>query len=238
MRLNLMAAVLGAPVKYDYVVILSGQDYPIKPNRGIVSFLAQNRKRNFVHHERMPTSFWSVNGGDGGMWLIDRYHVDFLGKRISYPPTCERPDTRKGRAFIAVANFLCALRFRMPRLFPSYLVPYGGSAHLSLTREAVRYVLDFVEQHPDYLRFHRYTLNSSEIFFHTILLNAPEYLRCSIVNDNLHYESWVHTAHPEILTTRDLPELRSTSKPFARKFDTDVDSEVLDLLDQDAREGR
>ena len=233
--LNAMAAVLDSRVRYDYVVSLSGQDYPIKPNREIISFFEQNRKLNFVEHERMPCSFWFVDGGDGGMWRIERYHLRLFGKPTMYPEP-PKPHTFKGNVFRIVRDLLCGLRFRTPRRFPKYLIPYGGTGSLNLSREAVRYVLDFVRNHPDYLRFHRNTASPGEIFFHSILLNSREDLRDSIVNDSLRYMKWVRGNHPEILTTRELPALRSANSLFARKFDMDVDSEVLDVLDSSARE--
>jgi hypothetical protein len=224
--LNAMAAVFDSPARYDYVVFLSGQDYPIKSNREIVSFLEQNRERSFVRHEPIPGRYEER----GGMYRIDTYHFHLLGRRLSYPdPTPTR--TLKGRLLYS----LLGLRFGKPRLFPSYLHPYLGDANLFLSRKATRYILDFAREHPDYLRFLRYTFAPAEVFSQTILANAPEDVRENIVDVCLGYRRYMG-AHPVILTTQDLPVLRSANKLFARKFDMEVDSGVLDALDASTRE--
>jgi len=224
--LNAMAAVFDSPVRYDYVVFMSGQDYPIKPNREIVSFFEQNRERSYVRHEPIPGTYEER----GGMYRIDQYSFYLLGRRLSYPdPT--PPRTLKGRLLYS----LLGLRFAKPRVFPSYLRPYLGDANLFLSRKATRYILDFAREHPDYLRFLRYTFAPAEVLSPTILANAPEDVRENIVDYCLGYRRYVG-AHPVILTTQDLPVLRSANKLFARKFDMAVDSGVLDALDSSARE--
>jgi hypothetical protein len=59
-------------------------------------------------------------------------------------------------------------------------------------------------------------------------------LRSRVAGHNLTYAEWTPTSgpHPKTLGMEDLPSLQSSSKLFARKFDADVDSVVLDELDR------
>jgi core-2/I-Branching enzyme len=58
----------------DYVVLLSGGDYPIKPNAYIRDFLERGDGRSFIMHFPLPTQSWSRGGLDRvGHWHL-RWH--------------------------------------------------------------------------------------------------------------------------------------------------------------------
>jgi hypothetical protein len=89
-----------------------------------------------------------------------------------------------------------------------------------------------VSKQAEFVRFFKYVDVPDELFFQTVIMNSP--LCGSVVNDNLRYIDWKdpNAASPAILTTSDLESLTRSSKLFARKFDTTVDGDVLDLIDQ------
>jgi hypothetical protein len=69
-----------------------------------------------------------------------------------------------------------------------------------------------------------------ESFFHTVLLNTPD-LSASL--DNRRYIVWARdAAHPKLLQLEDLDGMLASGQHFARKFDLEVDSTVLDELDR------
>jgi hypothetical protein len=80
------------------------------------------------------------------------------------------------------------------------------------------------------IRFFKHVWIPDELFFQTIVMNSP--LRDTIVNDDLRYVDWTRPTAPAILGRQDFDTLRNSGKLFARKFDTTVDREILDLLDQ------
>ena len=90
----------------------------------------------------------------------------FKGDRIF--PSDEAPKTVQGKIFRNILK----LYFPLPRVFPNYVKPYGGSSLSSLTPETIKCILDFVNDHPDYIKFHEYSFCPDEIFFQTILLNS------------------------------------------------------------------
>ena len=190
----------------DYAILLSGQDYPLRSAAEIEAFLEARRGRNFLHHFRLPAEWWAGEGGG-----LNRVRYPYF-ERIRYK-------TR-------------LLRLPIRRRFPAGLEPYGGMALWALTGETLADVMRFVAERPDVLRFFRRTKMPDELFFQTIMLSTP--LAESVENEFLHYMDWSDgSAHPAILRAADLPKLKASEMLFARKFDASVDSEILDLLDQE-----
>lgn len=225
--LNGMGDVLKSKESYDRLVLLSGQDYPLRSNEKILEFFAAHRNTNFIRCLKLPNElFW-----DGGMYRLDRYTYHVAGRALLYPPF-EEPETWKRK----LVNSLAASYFSK-RVLPPYVGPYAGDTWFDLTREATEYALDFVRAHPDYVRFHRYTHIPEESFFQCILMTLTESrARNGHVNECPRFIKPLPPGipHPKILTVEDLADLRLTTKLFARKFDIETDATVLDLIDAEA----
>lgn len=206
--LNGMKAIVNYPESFDYIIFLSGQCYPLKSNLFIKRFFEQHYGQIFIDYFPMPYAGWEY----GGMNRIEQYH--FMDEN---PPDDET---------------ISALP---PRKFPEYLKPYGGSNWWCLPMNTAKYVLEFVDNHPDYFEFHKYSAMPDEMFFQTILLNSDNHqILDNIVCDGLRYIDWTKPdpPYPAILTTGDFPSIINSGKLFARKFDTEIDSQVLDMIDQ------
>jgi hypothetical protein len=187
----------------DHAVLLSGQDYPLRPPTEIERYFAARNGRNLLNHFRLPAPEWAGEGG--GL------------NRLRYPHfERARYKTR-------------LLRLPVPRRLPEGLEPYGGMAFWALTGETLAWLMRFLGERPEVLRFFRRTKMPDELFFQTVLLSS---LAETVDNELLHYLDWSSgSAHPATLTVADLPKLRASGRLFARKFDASVDSEILDLLD-------
>jgi hypothetical protein len=197
-------AILASGDPPEHALLLSGQDYPLRPTAAITAYLEARRGRNLLHHFRLPSDDWAAE--DGGL------------KRLRYP------------YFERIRYKTHLLRLPLPRHVPAGLTPYGGSAFWALTGEGLAAVSDFLERRPDVLRFFRRTKMPDELFFQSVLLSSP--LAETVDNEVIHYVDWSGgSAHPRTLSASDLPRLRESGKLFGRKFDADVDSEILDLLD-------
>jgi len=225
-RIGLVKAMISglkviAKEKFDYVLLLSGQDYPIKSNEVITQFFEINNGKSFMHYFPIP----SKDLPNGGMDRINRYHFN-LGKKRKFP-RLNHPKTLKGK----LLNSLFSIYFKTPRTFPDYLKPYCGSQWSSFHINAVRYVLDFLNEHPDYLKYHKYSHIPDEMFFQSILLNST--LAGDIIATDLRYSDWkkpnMHL--PAILKSEDFREILESDQLFARKFDTQIDQKILDIID-------
>ncbi len=89
-------------------------------------------------------------------------------------------------------------------------------------------MLRFVDEHPDYRRYHEHTLCPDELFFQSILLGTGFADQHEVVNDCLRFMRWPdRESHPKTLEMDDLPAILGSSDLFARKFDAGVDSAVV-----------
>jgi hypothetical protein len=199
-------AILASGDLPEHAVLLSGQDYPLRPPAEIEAHLQARSGRNLLHHFRLPAEEWAGEGG--GL------------NRLRYPH------------FERVRYRTRLLRLPLPRRLPAGLEPHGGMALWALTGETLAELMRLLAERPELLRFFRRTKMPDETFFQTVLLSSP--LAETVDNELLHYLDWSDgSAHPKVLTAADLPQLRASGKLFARKFDAAVDSEILDLLDRE-----
>jgi len=130
-------------VPFDYAVLLTGQDYPLRPAAGIAGFLGNAGRRSYMNHWPLPYAPW---GDRGGLDRIEDWHV------------------------ITYRRLHVALPLR--RRLPLGLRPWGGGAYWCLSGEVVGYIDDFVQRSPDYLRFFEHVLVPDELFFQTIVMNS------------------------------------------------------------------
>ncbi len=112
------------------------------------------------------------------------------------------------------------------------LLPYGGSQWWMINHETLLYVLNYLDSNPWYTAFHKYTFAADEVFFHTIIMNA-EQLKHRVMNDSKRFLIWPDTskAHPEILVEKDIDAIENSDALFARKFDAQYNTVILDLVD-------
>ena len=190
----------------EHVVLLSGQDYPLRPPAEIERYLATRSGASLLEYFPLPSERWAAE--DGG---LDRLRFHYF-ERASYRTKL--------------------LRVPWPRRsFPAGVRPYGGSAWGALSVEAARTVLAFEAEQPEAYRFFKHVQAPDEMFLQTALMNSP--LRDRVVNEAIHYIEWPGGSHPKTFRSEDLARLAGSGKLFARKFDTEVDAEILDLIDDE-----
>jgi Core-2/I-Branching enzyme len=136
-------ALLSSGTRFDYAILLTGQDYPIKSNRYIGRFFETQHPTSFMAASPLPSASWSPRGG---LDRIEYAHLRLYGHHARLP---------------------------LRRAFPKGLRPFGGGAYWSLSRNCIEYVATFVAERPDVVTFFRHVDIPDEIFFHTILMNSP-----------------------------------------------------------------
>jgi hypothetical protein len=202
-----------------YVSLLSGQDYPIKPPPAIERRLIDARGASFIEHFPLPR--WPGQEHDG---VLD---TGWAGGGMSRLHSWSFPVA--GREFRIPNN---RLRLPVERRTPASIRFYGGAQWWTLSASAVQHIGRVVQQRPDLVRFFRRAASADEMLFQTLLNNAA--CPAPLLNDSLRYTDWsAGGSHPRTLTASDLPALGDTEALFARKFDGEADSAVLDLIDRD-----
>jgi core-2/I-Branching enzyme len=188
---------------YDYVNVISAQDFPIKPADEIYNYILQRNGTEFITCLSIETE-WPIAP------RVTRYHL------INW-------------RFPGKYKLESLLNFVLPkRKFPLDYKIVGRANWFTLTTTAIKYSLDFLGRNPAIIRYFKYCWGADEFIFSTILYNSI--FKNKIV-DNLIYVDWSGgRAHPKILTVDDYEAIKSSSKLFARKFDMETDSLILKML--------
>jgi hypothetical protein len=206
-----MQTALRTNPRFTHLTLLTGQDYPIKPPDEIDLFFDAHRSTSFIGYLPGDTK------KQRRKQLRARYknwYLYFAGKHR--------------RVSSKLLN-----KVGIKRRVPDGLRPIKGRANFTLSRECTEYALRFFEENPRYVKFFKHTKYPDEHFWHTILLNSP--LRETVENKTLRHEPFEERkSHGRVLHKEDLAELKAESSKcfFAKKFDTTVDSDILDLIDR------
>ena len=206
---------------FDYFVLLSGSEYPLRSKEYIHQFFVENRGSEFITNVRMPN--------------------ERAGKPLS------RIDTRRIQsarpvlrlAVRALAKYGMARRDH--RKYLGELKAYSGNTWWALSREACEYISGFARANPRVAKFFEDTFAPEEMYFHTIFGNSKFQAQA---RRNLVYEDWDgQKAHPKTIGREHLNLFRSRDKVtvedmhgpgellFARKL-SDERLEVVDELDE------
>jgi hypothetical protein len=106
---------------------------------------------------------------------------------------------------------------------------YKGSNWVILSRHFCEFVQDDPVMQAQIEAF-RHAKLPEEMVFQTLLMNGP--FRDTVVNDNKRLVIWPYryAPHPVVLTVGHLGELDTLGPFFARKFDIELDSQVVEML--------
>jgi hypothetical protein len=123
------------------------------------------------------------------------------------------------------------LNLVLPKRIPPKELSYvGKSQWFTITIEHIEYIVNFLDSNSNIKRFFALTWGSDEILFQSILFSSQ--YRDQMINNNLRYIDWSEgSASPKILTMSDVEHLKDSGKFFARKFDSNLDSEILNWID-------
>jgi hypothetical protein len=211
-------------VNFGWMVLLSGQDYPIQPLHSIEAFLERSTMDGYID--------WS--NGRFKNQNFDRYFFRYYRlapmlmrvlRRLSAVNRCQSLFRLIGGS---VGSWVGVRSFSPP--FNAEFHCFRGSMWWSLSQRCVAYIHQSLGRSRKLVTHYRRTLIPDESFFQTILLNEPSF---QLENDDKRCIMWKDpgAASPAILTARDFDKIIASGKHFARKFDINVDAVVLDMLD-------
>jgi Core-2/I-Branching enzyme len=201
--------IIGSGIDFKFVNLLSGQDYPLKPQKTFHDFLSQNQGTAFMNYLVFETDWHEA------ISRINQYHLNNF--RI------------KGKYF-----FQKLLNKILPeRTFPQSLTPVGRSQWFTIPLECANYIVEYWHSNRKLRRFIKLTWAPDEFIFQTILYNSR--YKEKMVNNNLRYMKWSPgDVSPNTLTSNNASEILNSGKFFSRKFDMIVDPKVLDIIDEQA----
>ncbi len=211
-----LQVMFSAPAAPDWFILLSGADYPIKPAQQIIGDIAASPYDAHIHHR-----------------LIDPANLSHWWDKLC----CQRYHTVLLAPFLPRRWHRLRTRLRLPAGLARPLTPfsaefrcYAGGAWFLTNARTVAHIIHSFQTNPKLNRHYRRATLADESYFQTMLANAPG-LRLS--NNVYRYTDWsAGGRHPKTLTLTDLPNLQASTAHFARKFDLNRDSAILDELDQ------
>jgi hypothetical protein len=206
-----MQTALRTNPRFTHLTLLSGQDYPIKPPDEIDLFFDVHPSTSFIGYLPGDTKKQRKKQLRG---RYKNWYLYFAGRHWRISSKLLNTVGKKRRV-------------------PDGHMPIKGRANFTLSRECTEYALRFFEENPRYVKFFKHTKFPDEHLWHIILLNSP--LRETVENKHLRYEEFEERKpHIRVLHKEDLAELKAAPSTcfFAKKFDTTVDSDILDLIDR------
>lgn len=196
--------------KYDFINLISGQDYPLKNAQKMYEFFQQHPGYNFISYDECRGSEW----WQAAVARYQKYHFTDLSIKWKY-------------ALQSMINRIMPLR-----KFPANLHLHGGnkSAWWTISGECASYMVREILENRRLLKFLKYCWGTDEFAIATLIMNSE--FRKTTINNNYRYIDWSEgNSHPKSLARADVPELAKSDMLFARKFDSEIDSEVLDWID-------
>lgn len=203
---NSLQEILDTARTYDFICLMSGQDYPIKSVEYMQQFFAE-RKGKLLLKYRSFEGEW-----EEGMERVAKFHLTNF--------------KFKGQYFLErILNTIFP-----HRKMPEGMKFYGSSMFWALSPEAVEYVLNTVNRDERMKRFFYFTWASDEFLFQTVLLNSQ--FAHLVVNENCHYYKHPpRTPSPKTFTVEDLDDIMTSDRIYARKFDLIKEPQLLDDID-------
>ncbi len=222
---------------YSYFLLMSGQDYPIKPISYIKAKLKEFYPKPLIDITPMTKDNWIYSGF---RWI--RFHPYYrLVEKIT-----DKQITRKMMLLpIYGIQFLVTIILGSPyrRLKRENCQLFGGSAWWILPVEIINMCLEEYEKNTPIIRAFKMKNTPEETFFQTMTMrsnlkeqadvNEPyEILQNCMTYAYFFDDEHKPTGHPYILTENNFEMLQSRKEFFARKFDMSIDANILDMLDQ------
>lgn len=221
-----------------YLVLFSGQTYPIRSRAEINDYLERHSGR--IHMECLPLQeLWPDNY---------RHRLDYFCVPLSSRPgdiTLLRPRQKMSarelfgwtRRLVRTKGLASAVEILRTIGSPRPDVAdrvVGGSQWWGMPWEVGQALLRHHAQCPEYAEFLRWAQYPDESFFQTLVATAPDDLRSQLAPSLTHVD-WTEGDWdlPRVLNASDAPALQGLPEHilFARKVSTASSGDLMDLLD-------
>ncbi len=193
----------------EYIHLMSGADFPIRPMGELKEFLKRNRNRDFIECCDLSKKSW-VKGGLGTERLRFYYPFNFRTSR---------------RSFDRMVRWQRKLKIR--RHMPADLRPHMGSQWWTLRWTTCKKVLDFTKENPSVPKFFKSTWIPDESYFQTVI--AKIIPKGQIADLQLMLHHLTPAGRPYVFYNDHLPLLKRLPHFFVRKVSPDA-GEMIDHL--------
>jgi hypothetical protein len=197
---------------YDYVVHLSGQDFPLLDMHTWRKQLSLKPSTSYFFHFDIKDTRWK----DGGSDRLSTMHFFLFGKRIKINARTRNPIWK---LFYHCWKKLLAQRVDQRHAY------FGSEFYFIFHRDAVERILKNVRRFRSLSWRMSFVLIPEELFLSTLLMADRGASPLSIENKTMRTIEWdMHSSSPKTLGWEDLEALEVDKNWFARKFDFEGDS--------------
>jgi hypothetical protein len=213
-------------VEFDWLIYLTGQDYPVLPLAEAEGFLARSGRDGFLSH-------WDIRARPGYWGESRRGLRRYLYQYREAPPWMRKLkgiNSLQSRYHLSSTYGLRLGVRANPSPFSDAFPCYAGDQWQALSRDAALYLRTALRERMDLVEYFRHTLCPCEAIVQTLLVNARKF---NFANDSLRYIDFAGSrdGRPRMLGAADLAAITGGRYHFARKIDSRTDGGLLDLLD-------
>ena len=202
---------------YAYYHLISGVDLPLKNQEEIHIFFDKNMGREFVH-------FYSHKDIDERRLERVKYYHIFSGNLKSKSKIKRIISSKLYYNFLKIQKKLKVNRIKNKK----YMF---GAEWFSITDDLARYI---VSKKKEIEKEYKYTSCCDELFIQTLVYNSKFYDNLYLKKDDAYEASmrcidWTR-GDPYTFREEDFKMLMKSGMFFARKFSTNVDKKIIDLI--------
>ncbi len=196
----------------QYVHVISGNSILCKNPNKLFAFFEKNPDKIFMEvKENDGHSFYEFEYRYKSYFFQHKYNLrgsaGFILRRLE-----------KGFAFIQ----------RKLKLRDNISFKWKGYVYCHMPINAVRYVLQYICDHPEYLNALKYCYVGEEFFFQNIIMNSI--YRTNVINETLIYDIWSQErGYPAELNIGDIDNIIVSNPFFARKV-SDTNKSLWDEI--------
>ena len=202
-----------------HVHLISGQDWPVMNIDDLYNFYENNNHIYCVYHK---ASEYRITNELPEWWQKFYFNYDTVNRRTFFGKFYHR--------FLLYGQMLFHVN-KLKKLGIN-LELYHGANWCDLPRDAAQYCIDYMDNHPEFIKMLETGAFSDEFWVQTILCNRSQF-RSRIVNDFHRYVKWEHQngGWPANLDNRDFELItRNPDYQFARKFEPEYSTELIQKL--------
>lgn len=214
--LQLIEMISQSDQKYDYIWLMSGQDWPLRSANQIIEYVEQYRGEDFIEilssGEAFERGYFKRNDLYYPNWIVsNKLHIKIL-KHLFWLVTGGKKSTRIFKRKSKIEKF------------------YYGSQWWLLSNPTVNSMMQFLHSNKWFVDYFRNSLVPDESFFQTLYGMITD---VSKAKSAVCFVNWKGKRNsPAIFTCNDKNKLIEAKNKFiiARKFDFKTDSSIQNLL--------
>ncbi len=212
--------------QYDYIWLISGQDYPICSVAEIENRLSERAGMNYIE---------CITTGDK---QYDRYKKLY---EVSYPSWINGNNV----AVKSIKRIYMILTGGYQHTFSPFVREKTfdfdfsfGSQWWVLTSAAAFEILEYNDRHPEILKYYEKSIIPDECFFQSMFMRGSHKDKRAM---NLTFINWgKNRRSPEILTIEDSEKIDEARKKFcfARKFEMEQSTPLIEYIEEMSKDAR